>query len=460
MDIATHIAYLIGDHKRVIVPEYDNQHQWLTLIDSDSNEYNSNTSNKFTFFPTTHHPPLEPIPLDELTHPDGVTGIFGVGLAATFSPSLGWVGSLTSLHQNFDYHITYTDPSGAMMPLNTNAYGLQRPIDDGGDGVARSVLNQWLKESIITVSKLMPTKYKLHMVGSKLFTSEELDDANNYTSIFDYSSDIISVSRYHGDMLYECRMIPYSQRHKAKLNSGFLDECSIEDPVYAIAPGGIIRVYPTLEEANYSSNTSNDTNYDGLCNVDYINYPNLDVVDDDFIGVPVDVQQTVLVSTAVKVKSYQISSLNLPDAPTLSEEFKVVLLDKPDITDAIEKAQNIVDNYGDYGFNKLLEAEDIELAMTALKGSAQELEIAKTQLTEQDKAASEYLSEYSQNISKFGQELGAYNSKYKKLSSELDNLKSDYQEHIYSLRGELPNKKQLKDTERKLESIKQVVNKG
>ena len=36
-------------------------------------------------------------------------------------------------------------------------------------------------------------------------------------------------------------------------------------------------------------------------------------------------------------------------------------------------------------------------------------------------------------------------------------LQAEYQELIYSMRGELPNKKQLKDTEKKLETIKQVV---
>ena len=98
------------------------------------------------------------------------------------------------------------------------------------------------------------------------------------------------------------------------------------------------------------------------------------------------------------------------------------------------------------------------MAKISLSGAASELEIAKTQLAEQDKVASEYLSEYSQNISKFGQELGAYSAKYKKLSAELDTLQAEYQEHIYAFRGELPNKKQLKDTEKRLESIKQVVN--
>ena len=455
MDIATHIAYLIGDSGREVIPDYNPQAGWATLLDDNHTEFNPSESNRIVFFSNDWHQDLEEpvVPISEHPHPDGVYKIIGEGVAALFHPGIGWVGSLTAMQQGYEYYIGYQDPTGQQNNLQTNAYGIQTDWESYELAIERDMLNKWLRESIIKVSKLMPTKYKLHMVGSKLFTSEELSNPSNYPSVFDYSSDIISVSRYDGDMLYECRMIPYNLRHKAKLNSGFLDECSMEDPVYTIAPDGLIRVYPTAQETNTDSQ-------DGLCNVDYIHYPYIDVVNDDFVGVPADVQETVLVATAIKAKSYQISSLQLPESPVLNPEFKVVMLDKPgdNWDDAIEKAQKIVDNYGDYGFNKLLEAEDIDLAMLALKGSAQELEIAKTQLTEQDKVASEYLSEYSQNISKFGQELGAYSAKYKKLSAELDTLQAEYQEHIYAFRGELPNKKQLKDTEKRLESIKQVVN--
>ena len=97
------------------------------------------------------------------------------------------------------------------------------------------------------------------------------------------------------------------------------------------------------------------------------------------------------------------------------------------------------------------------MASTALQGSKSELDIAATQLAEQDKVASLYLSEYAQSISKYSQKISLYSQAVKKYSEELNLLQNEYQELIYSLRGELPNKTQLKDSEKKLASIKQVV---
>ena len=95
--------------------------------------------------------------------------------------------------------------------------------------------------------------------------------------------------------------------------------------------------------------------------------------------------------------------------------------------------------------------------MAALKASTAELDIAKTQLQEQDKRAVEYISKYTQDISRFSQQIQLSVANVKKYNSELEALKDNYESGIYSLRGELPNKKQLRDTEKKLETIKQVV---
>jgi uncharacterized protein (DUF3084 family) len=147
----------------------------------------------------------------------------------------------------------------------------------------------------------------------------------------------------------------------------------------------------------------------------------------------------------------------MPDIPVLNEEFKGIRLDNPDTVDAIEKAQMLIDNYSSNSFKDFLEMEDIEMAKTALAGSASELQIASLELSEQEKAGGQYLAEFAQNISNFAQSISKFATSYKKLNADYDTLQAEYQELIYSMRGELPSKKQLKGNEQKLAQIKQVV---
>jgi hypothetical protein len=141
----------------------------------------------------------------------------------------------------------------------------------------------------------------------------------------------------------------------------------------------------------------------------------------------------------------------------LNPNFKIPQLDNPLVMDAIDTAKGLIDNYSGNSFKDFLKNEDIEMAKTALAGSAKALEIAATELSEQDKISTIYLSEYSQNISKFSQTISRYNSSYKKLYNDYESLQNEYQELLYSFRGELPGKKQMGASEKKLAQIKQVV---
>ena len=113
--------------------------------------------------------------------------------------------------------------------------------------------------------------------------------------------------------------------------------------------------------------------------------------------------------------------------------------------------------WNDNTFKDFIENEDIEMAATSLKGVAAEISLASAQIAEQDKRAGGYLSEYSQNISKFSNDVTKYVARYKKLNADLDSLKESYHIELYAFRGELPSKKQLGESDKKLEAIKQVV---
>ena len=141
----------------------------------------------------------------------------------------------------------------------------------------------------------------------------------------------------------------------------------------------------------------------------------------------------------------------------LNSNFQVAQLNT-DLVDAIEKAQLFIDGLNeDITVKEYLSNEDVVLAETTLKASAAELQIASTQLAEQDKRASEYLQEYAQNISKFSQLIKNQSTDFNKKMQQRDILKDQYTESLYALRGELPSKKQLGESDKKLETIKQVV---
>jgi hypothetical protein len=432
MNIAEHIAYLIGDSKREVVLDYEKYIPNVIILTQGNNEivYTKPTAL-----------------LSEIEHPEGVVQIVGQGLAATYSPFIGWVGNLESLEQGNVYTIGY---EGEDVDA-TESYSLVLDIPIGV--IKQDVLESWIKGSIVKISKLMPSNLKLHMTASKSFTAGQYTSSESTAKGIDLniidSSDIIAVTRWDGDMLYDCRQIPLHMRAKARFGSGFLEECSETDPIYYVTDN-FLSVEPSPEDTHSHE-------LDGFCTIDYVSYPSVTATDLTMNDVPFDMQNIILIATAAKCKKYQIHSLKVPSAPVLNPDFKVVNLDNPDTVDAIEKAQQLVDNYSGDSFKDFLSEEDIDMAKTALTGSAAQLEIAKTELAEQDKAASEYLSEYSQNISKFTQEISSYVQNYKKFSTELEMLQAEYQELIYSMRGELPNKKQLKDTEKKLETIKQVV---
>ena len=390
MNIAEHIAYLIGDSKRIVIPIYP-----------------SNT--------------LPPDPYDSVD--DGDT-------------------------------IIIDDPMGDDITEEEGPNPVNLQEDDVVSFIKKEILEQWVQDSIVKVSKLMPINLKLHLTKSKSFTAgeweNELQDGIGYDLNNLESSDINGVMRYDGEIAYEARMIPFNQRSKARFGSGFLDECSETDPIYYINDMRLM-VEPKPEDTHLDG-------LDGFCTIDYICYPKPDVNDESLTDVPFDMHQIILIATAVRCKKYQIDSLELPNIPVLNEEFKGIRLDNPDTVDAIEKAQMLIDNYSTNSFKDFLETEDIEMAKTALAGSASELQIASLELSEQDKAGSLYLAEFAQNISNFAQSISKFATSYKKLNADYDTLQAEYQELIYSLRGELPNKKQLKETERKLENIRQVVN--
>ena len=433
MNIAEHIAYLIGDSNRKVVLDYENYIENTIVL-------SNNIDNYITYTNTTTS-------IHDINHPEGVYQIVGEGLASSYVESLGWVGNLHELIEGSNYVIGYRGED-----INaTNIYSKEVILPEGI--ITQNILESWIKGSIVKISKLMPSTLKLHMTASKVFTAGQYTNSDTLSEGIDLniidSSDIIAVTRWDGDMLYDCRQIPLHMRAKARFGSGFLEECSETDPIYYVTDN-FLSVEPSPEDTHSHE-------LDGFCTIDYISYP--DVKSDDLTmnDVPFDMENIILISTASKCKKYQIHSLEVPSAPALNANFKVAELNSPETVDAIEKAQQLIDDYSGDSFKDFLSEEDIDMAKTALTGSASELEIAKVELAEQDKIASEYLSEYSQNISKFTQEISNYVQSYKKFSTELDMLESEYQELIYSLRGELPNKKQLKDTERKLETIKQVV---
>jgi hypothetical protein len=391
MNIAEHIAYLIGDSKRIVIPIYP-----------------SNT--------------LPPDPYDSVDDGDTIV----------IDDPMG------------DDETEGQDP----MPVN-----LQEEVDEIVSFIKKDILEQWVQDSIVKVSKLMPINLKLHLTKSKSFTAgeweNELQDGIGYDLNLLESSDINGVMRYDGEIAYEARMIPFHQRSKARFGSGFLDECSETDPIYYINEMRLM-VEPKPEDTHLDA-------LDGFCTIDYICYPKPDVNDESLTDIPFDMHQIILIATAVRCKKYQIDSLELPDIPVLNEEFKGIRLDNPDTVDAIEKAQMLIDNYSSNSFKDFLEMEDIEMAKTALAGSASELQIASLELSEQEKAGGQYLAEFAQNISNFAQSISKFATSYKKLNADYDTLQAEYQELIYSMRGELPSKKQLKGNEQKLAQIKQVV---
>ena len=391
MNIAEHIAYLIGDSKRIVIPIYP-----------------SNT--------------LPPDPYDSVDDGDTIV----------IDDPMG------------DDETEGQDP----MPVN-----LQEEVDEIVSFIKKDILEQWVQDSIVKVSKLMPINLKLHLTKSKSFTAgeweNELQDGIGYDLNLLESSDINGVMRYDGEIAYEARMIPFHQRSKARFGSGFLDECSETDPIYYINDMRLM-VEPKPEDTHLDA-------LDGFCTIDYICYPKPDVNDESLTDIPFDMHQIILIATAVRCKKYQIDSLESPDIPVLSEEFKGIRLDNPDTVDAIEKAQMLIDNYSSNSFKDFLETEDIEMAKTALTGSASELQIASLELSEQEKAGGQYLAEFAQNISNFAQSISKFATSYKKLNADYDTLQAEYQELIYSMRGELPSKKQLKGNEQKLAQIKQVV---
>jgi hypothetical protein len=319
--------------------------------------------------------------------------------------------------------------------------------------IKKDVLERWIKDIIAKTSKLLPSNLKLHLTKSRIFTAGEwsssIQQGVGYDLNYLDSSEIVSVSRYDGEIAYDCRQIPFHLRSKSRFGSGFLEECSETDPVYYVNDMKLM-VEPKPEDTHLDA-------LDGFCTIDYTCYPDIDVNWNNMVGVPFDMQQVILVGTAAKCKKFQLDSLATPALPMLNPNFKIPQLDNPLVMDAIDTAKGLIDNYGGNSFKDFLKNEDIEMAKTALAGSAKALEIAATELSEQDKISTIYLSEYSQNISKFSQTISRYNSSYKKLYNDYESLQNEYQELLYSFRGELPGKKQMGASEKKLAQIKQVV---
>ena len=459
MNIAEHIAYLIGDSKRVIIPIYTS----------------------FDDTPPPPPPPPPPMPDNTVTDngngngngnvvPDSGNGIPNDGGvpgpeqdpgAGDFYLGGGDTGiiiddpGLTDIRISQDNN-PIAQQGGMLDDTSIGDTTITTPDEEiPADYIKKYILERWLKDTMAKVSKLMPSNLKLHLNKSKVFTAGEWQDSIltgvgfNLNSLD--SSDIVSINRFDGEVSYECRQIPFNLRSKARFGSGFLEECSETDPVYYINDMNLM-VEPKPEDTHLDS-------LDGFCTIDYLGYPDLDVNSESMHGVPFDMQQIVLIGTAIRCKKFQLDSLKRPVAPLLNSEFQAPQLDNPNLVDAIEKAQKLIDDYEGSSFKDFFLDEDIDMATTALTASNQQLEIAATELAEQDKVASIYISEYSQSISKFAQNISEYGSAYKKLDNDYDMLQNEYQELIYALRGELPSKTQLRDTERKLAQIKQVVQK-
>ena len=444
MDILTYIAYLVGDSKRVVLPTYQPGPLNLPSTQSSVNFVMNN--------------PLSQV--HEINHPEGVSGIVGEGMVAQFVSEIGWVGNLHTLIPGESYTLLYNISE----TTSTIVYGYQ-DIDyqSLGTFVPQHVFENWLRESMIKISKLMPRHLRLHMIGSKNFTAGEI------TTLLDWeemglqeptsatiplaslgSSDIISVVWYDGDIAYECRQIPFYLRSKSKFGSGFLEECSETDPIYYIDNNKNIIVEPSPDETGVY-------HLDGFCQIDYIDYPNVNINEYNISGVPADVQEIIFLDTAIKVKRFEINSLEVPETPVLDSQFKAIELDNPNTIDAIEKAQYYIDNLQGLDFKDNLNREDLEMSLTALKGSNAELEIANVQLSEQDRRSGHYLSQYSQDISKFSQMMESYMARSQKKNAEMNDLNNKFQEGLYALRGELPSKQQLGEADEKLETIRQVL---
>ena len=404
MDIAEHIAYLIGDSKRVVIPVYTS-----------------------TPSPRLNNPQEENLP------PMPQQG--GAGNNQT-SPRIEQL----PVSQRSSYNSNIANPA------------MQTSVSED-TSIKKHILEKWIKDTIAKVSKLVPSNLKLHLTKSKFFTAGQWTVTNSPGIGYNLnnlgSSEIISVTRYDGEISYDCRQIPFHARTKARFGSGFLEECSETDPVYYINDM-ILSVEPNPEDTHLDE-------LDGFCTIDYICYPDVDVNSTTMVGVPFDMQQVILIGTAAKCKKYQLDSLPLPILPVLNPNFKPPQLDNPDIIDAIDIAKNLIDNYSGNSYKDFLLSEDISMATTALAGSQKALEIASTELAEQDKVSSIYISEYSQSISKFAQDISRYASVYKKLANDYDVLQEEYEEILYSFRGELSGKKQMGDSEKKLAQVKQVV---
>ena len=192
MNIAEHIAYLIGDSKREVVLDYENYIPDVIILTEGDNEITYTNSTAL---------------LSEIEHPEGIVQIVGQGLAATFNPILGWVGNLESLEQGNVYTIRYEGQG-------VDATGIYSIIPDIPLGIIKQdVLESWIKGSIVKISKLMPSNLKLHMTASKSFTAGQYNgntipyDTHSESTakgidlnIID-SSDIIAVTRWDGEIL-------------------------------------------------------------------------------------------------------------------------------------------------------------------------------------------------------------------------------------------------------------------
>ena len=440
MNIAEHIAYLIGDSKRVVIPIYPNTSPPPPPIPDDNTNNGNGNGNV---------PPPQP---------DPGAGDFFEGNIYSDIPKTDPVLDNSMEDTTGDTGIIIDDP---MLPdpnigLDPMPAMQQNTFEDSAivNYIKKVVLEKWLKDTIQKTSKLLPADLKLHLTKSRSFTAGQWDNDAQPGIGYDLnlldSSEILAVSRFDGEFAYDCRQIPSHLRSKARFGSGFLEECSETDPIYYVNDMRIF-VEPNPEDTHLDS-------LDGFCTIDYICYPDVDANSDTMFGVPFDMQQLILIGTAVRCKKFQMDSLETPTTPILNPNFKVPKLDNEDINDAIDVARNLLDNYNGNSFKDFLETEDIDMATTALNGSAKALDLAATKLTEQDKVSQIYLSEYSQNISKFAQDISKYKQVYSKFQVDYNALQSEYEELIYSFRGELPNKKQLGASERKLENIKQVVN--
>ena len=309
MNIATYIAYLVGDSNRLVIPNYDPGPLLMSAANSSVNFVYNN--------------PTEVV--HDIEHPEGVEGIVGQGVAAVLSP-IGWVGSLHSLTQGESYTLTYNISSN----LSTSVYGLQpynEPSTASTLSVPKHVFENWINQSIIKISKLMPRNLKLNMTGTKVFTAGEIDSGGTLPISDLDSNDIISIVRFDGDTAYECRQIPNHLRNKAAFGSGFLDECSVTAPVYYLDSSQKIVVLPKPYEDVSVSGSGNFLDTDGYCEVDYVKYPDFNIGDYDISGVPTDVQEIIYIDVAVKVKRFEINSIPVPISPALNPKFRNIELD-------------------------------------------------------------------------------------------------------------------------------------